>query len=376
LGWEYHKENFRAPLKSVSYITYNDVYGGIYQSQVIDVVQHLKSNFELDIELIAFVPPRLWKSQKEIIKSHYPKARVYPILGALIKWKRSKRLLKILPKNKIAICRGPLAFGVAEGLFEKVIYDGRAAVKAEVEEYDVTGSKDLDKLFIEMEQKAVSNSNFKIAVSQKLIEYWNVDLGIKVSDADSVVIPCTLSSAGNDAVGVEDSNFVKVVYSGGTGAWQSFEKVVHLFRTALSAQPNLKVLFLTKSNASIEKLEMEFPDRVSRKWLNHQEVLPALVSCDYGILIRDKAVTNKVASPVKFAEYLNAGLKVLISPEIGDFSDFAAENNCGITVLDRIPRLDKVTEAEKKYIQQLCLDNFNKTSALIQSKYQKLIQQL
>jgi hypothetical protein len=363
-------------LKSVSYITYNDVYGGIYQSQVIDVVQHLKSSFELDIELIAFVPPRLWKSQKEIIKSHYPKARVYPILGALIKWKRSKRLLKMLPKNKIAICRGPLAFGVAEGLFEKVIYDGRAAVKAEVEEYNVTGSKDLDKLFIQMEQKAVSNSNFKIAVSQKLIEYWNVDLGIKVSDSDSVVIPCTLSSAGNDAVGVKEPNFVKVVYSGGTGAWQSFEKVVHLFRTALSVQPNLKVLFLTKSNASIEKLEMEFPDRVSRKWLNHQEVLPALVSCDYGILIRDQAVTNKVASPVKFAEYLNAGLKVLISPEIGDFSDFAAENNCGITVLDRIPRLDKVTEAEKKNIQKFCLDNFNKTSALIQSKYQKLIQQL
>jgi hypothetical protein len=343
---------------------------------VIDVVEHLETVFKLDIELIAFVPARLWKTQKKIIKSHCPKARVYPMLGSLLKWRRSRAFLKYIKRKKAAICRGPLAYGVAEGLFEKVIYDGRAAVKAEVEEYNVTGNLTLGKVFIDLEYQAVSNADFRIAVSNKLVEYWNADLGISVSDSESITIPCTLSSYNDGNITATVTEFVKVVYSGGTGVWQSFEKVVDLFRDALNKQPNLIVLFLTKNNDSIDKLEKEFPNRVSRKWLKHSEVTPTLSSCDYGILIRESSITNKVASPVKFAEYLNAGLKVLISPNIGDFSGFVRGNNCGITILESIPNLQKTTTAEKSEMLKLCSEYFNKNSKMIELKYKRLIEHL
>ncbi len=54
--------------------------------------------------------------------------------------------------------------------------------------------------------------------------------------------------------------------------------------------------------------------------------------CDYGLLLREKSITNKVASPVKFAEYLYAGLRVLISPEIGDYSEMVSYYNLGHVV--------------------------------------------
>ena len=79
------------------------------------------------------------------------------------------------------------------GNFRKVVYDGRAAVKAEVEEYDVTGGNKLLGLdFIEAEKEAVLKSDFRIAVSNKLVEYWNAEFNY--SSNNHVVIPCTLTS--------------------------------------------------------------------------------------------------------------------------------------------------------------------------------------
>jgi hypothetical protein len=71
---------------------------------------------------------------------------------------------------------------------------------------------------------------------------------------------------------------------------------------------------------------------------------------DYGILIREYSVTNKVASPTKFAEYLNAGLKVIISPEIGDFSAMVDKYNLGYVYHENNDMLDlkKVSNPEKK----------------------------
>jgi glycosyltransferase involved in cell wall biosynthesis len=39
---------------------------------------------------------------------------------------------------------------------------------------------------------------------------------------------------------------------------------------------------------------------------------------DLGLLLRDAHPVNRVASPVKFAEYLACGVPVLISPGVGD----------------------------------------------------------
>lgn len=358
------------------YITFNDTPSGIYQSQVIDVVKHLSGLGDTEVKLIAFLPYSNFKENKKRIKMQLPSAVVFPIFAGIARWRMLKPFLKLITKKgEQAICRGPIATELALGSFRKVIYDGRAAVKAEVEEFDVTGNKQLGEDFIKAEKNAVLKSDYRIAVSVKLVEYWKREFGYQGDQ--HIVIPCTLTSkSSGELLTKKNDDSIKLVYSGGIGAWQSFDLVANLCRKAIKENANVNVLFLTKENAIIKKLIQEFPDRCERSWLKHEEVYEALSNCDYGILIRKQNVTNQVASPVKFAEYLNAGLKVLISENVGDFASFVKENDCGIVIEDEIPELISVSPSERKRLNQIANQYFYKSSEKIKSSYLKMLKGL
>jgi len=51
-----------------------------------------------------------------------------------------------------------------------------------------------------------------------------------------------------------------------------------------------------------------------------------------GFMLRDTRSLNKAASPVKFPEYLAAGLAVASSPGTGDASDIIVENRIGVLI--------------------------------------------
>ena len=58
--------------------------------------------------------------------------------------------------------------------------------------------------------------------------------------------------------------------------------------------------------------------------------LPAYCNlADIGVLLRERALLNRVAAPTKFAEYILCGLPVMISSEIGDYSDMVATHSLG-----------------------------------------------
>src|SRR5206468_3305998 len=67
--------------------------------------------------------------------------------------------------------------------------------------------------------------------------------------------------------------------------------------------------------------------------LPHEQVAAALHHVHVGVLLRRKHPVNEVSSPTKFAEYLAAGLPVVMTDHIGDFSALAASNSLGF-VLD------------------------------------------
>jgi glycosyltransferase involved in cell wall biosynthesis len=69
------------------------------------------------------------------------------------------------------------------------------------------------------------------------------------------------------------------------------------------------------------------------------EINAFLNAADLGIILRDNVMTNRVASPTKLAEYLLAGLPVLASDHIGDYSEFIRENRLGCVVNNDIEEL-------------------------------------
>jgi hypothetical protein len=204
------------------------------------------------------------------------------------------------------------------------------------------------------------------------VEYWGKEYNY--SNDCYVVIPCTLSEKVETTIKhSEEIDIVKVVYSGSTSGWQSFDKVVLLLEDLIQRQSNLHVLFLTTANDAINKLINKYPEKISAKFVPHKDVSKELSYCDYGILIRDEKTTNKVASPVKFAEYLNAGLQVLISPHIGDFSEFVINNNCGKVIQNKLPVLEKVNYNQRIASKNLVNSFLSKDSSVNTVNYNRVI---
>lgn len=122
---------------------------------------------------------------------------------------------------------------------------------------------------------------------------------------------------------------------------------------------------MSKEHKVITNLQNKYPNQVKRFWLSVSEVFDYLSVADYGILFREQTVTNKVASPEKFAEYLSAGLKVLISEKLGDFSEFVEKNNCGIIIKNKENiNLARVENSIKQINRELSEKIFTKQKAL------------
>ena len=351
----------------------------------------MNKNLNANIRLVAFISLREFGKNKLNIKKEVSNAIVLPMLPKANYWKFSIpffMFLCLLLREKIVIARGVLACSVASGVkktgaIKKVCYDGRGAIAAEWEEYKVAPYKNLIRSIEQLEKKAVLDSDFRISVSNKLIEYWNVRFGY--NNSNHVIIPCTLNS--DFKIVLPEENEVKnlradlgfmpddliMVYSGSTAGWQSFNLLHSYLAPLLKNNKSCRLIFLSGEDDNIKKMAVEFPQQVTRRWVEHSKVQKILLACDYGILIREKKITNKVASPTKFAEYLSAGLKVLISEEIGDYSGFTSENNCGVVVIDSMGiTMEKVTIDEKQRMANLVEIYFTKSSQM--NNYKKLIQ--
>lgn len=332
----------------IFYITYNDLPSGIFSSQVIDVVKFINNEFNEKIKLVSFISLRGFFYNRKKIKKQLPGAIVLPMYPRMINWKKNIFLLNFLCaiyKPKILIGRSVIATKLAllikdkykNGL--KVIYDGRGAIAEEWKEYNVVTDQRLIEKIDAFEKEVILNSDYRIAVSEQLIQFWKEKF--KYDLDKHVVIPCTINSIFEN-IEISENKISKVrkefnadqkdiifVYSGSIAGWQSFDLLNKFLTPILKMDKKHKALFLSDFDTNINQLKLDFPEQVYTKHLPPNEVADYLVACDYGLLIREQSITNKVASPVKFAEYLACGLTVVISENLGDYSQFVYKNNCG-----------------------------------------------
>lgn len=375
------------------YLTFADAPSGVFSSQVIDVCKFLEQEFGEKTRLVAFISGRDFKKNKQKIKSESPSAIILPMFPKLGNWRWNAITLFfvcLITGKQSVLARNVLAANLAlmmkrAGLVKKAGYDGRGAIAAEWNEYKVTTDENLKKEIAALEKNAVLKSDFCIAVSSKLVEYWREKFGY--GKENYVVIPCTLNKGFSFSVPGEteitetrrelgfENDDVIMVYSGSTAGWQSFQLVYNFISSYLRKIKRYKILFMSEPDELIERTEKEFPGQVQRKWVVHRDVQRLLSACDYGILIRENSVTNRVASPTKFAEYLSAGLYVLISEGIGDYTDFTAKHKCGIVVNASLPgNLEKPSAGERKMLADLVKTYFTKEAQ--KENYRKLIEQL
>ena len=374
----------------VVYLTFNDAPSGIYYSQVTDVCAFLRKNPGTDVRLIAFISLRHFFQNRAKIKLKDKKAIVAPMMPTLFLWKCNIVLLSflffVLSPEKV-FARGPFAASLSImarklRLIKKVIYDARGAVYAEFEEYGITTSKRILSIVRKVESRAVRQSDQRLSVSTPLIEYWNKTYHYQ--DEKHVVIPCTYNSTSFQDIFSDEERSIKrsslgylpddivLVFSGSSSGWQSFQMADEFLFSLMSADQRVKVLVLTNKDISDLRVSNLFKNRFKTDWLPEDKVKDVLSCCDYGLLLREPSLTNRVASPVKFAEYLAAGLKVIISEGIGDCSGFIKEHHCGWVLGKEVEGyLSPLTVEERKKNRTLAEQYYSKESQL--KRYRQLI---
>lgn len=327
------------------FLTYNDQPSGIYNSQVIDVVKYLNATQSAErVKLIALISIRSFFKNRKLIKHRLPEATIVPMIPKIGLWRLNYHVLSLIVNDKKIMARGPFAASLAmrlkrAGKIDKVIFDARGAYKAELNEYDVVQNETIKQQIGEIEKDVVLNSDLRLAVSHSLVNYWRKEFNYN-SDKH-VVVPCTLS---NDfpmefpneeelkqiktEAGFNENDTV-IVYSGSSAGWQSFSLVEKMLTEVFEKNTDVKLLWLTNHLNENSDFVKKFKDRIKAAWVKPEEVKKYLLAGDHGLLYRVSSVTNQVASPVKFAEYLSCGLNVIISDNLGDFSEFVRKNNCG-----------------------------------------------
>ena len=377
------------------YLTLGDPPTGVYSSQVIDVCRHLKSELRVNIRLIAIISVRSFFKNRKKIKNMLPGSIVLPMAPGLGLWKLNILLLAIMAMFfdfRQVIARGPLAANLAiylkkMGLVKKMCFDCRAAYGAEINEYNVLNNKRLLSKIFRIESNAINKSDIRLAVSNALVRYWRENYSYK--EDREVVIPGTLSSGFMENLpGEKDINGVReeftvqpheilFVYSGSSAGWQSFSLINEFLSGLMRKDERIKALILAEGNPKALPILQEYPERALQKWVQPVEAFEILCACDYGIMLREQSVTNQVAAPVKFAEYLAAGLQIIISKNLGDYSDFVEKNDCGYVISEpnkiSFP-LERTENNTKERIRQLARANFTKDGH--KDEYLSIIKQL
>ena len=373
----------------IFYLTYNDLPSGVFTSQVVDTVVFLNKNLNVSTKLVSLISIRNFFKNRSHIKKQLPGAIVIPMFPGVHRWKYNGFLLNILClfyNPKIIIARSVIATHLAlriKSTNTKVVYDGRGAISAEWHEYDVIKNSSLLNSIFQLEKEVVINSDYRIAVSNELVKYWKEQFNYQLFN--HVIIPCTINQKFENVLINENilastrnkfdllESDIVFIYSGSIAGWQSFDVLLRVMTPILQENIKCKLVFFSELNENIQSLINLFPSQIFCKYLKSDEVCNYLIIGDYGLLIREESLTNKVASPVKFAEYLACGLKVIISDNLGDYSELIKKNNdLGVVIEDNISKYDNVSIQDKIIIKNFALAHFTKVNYI--ENFQKMLE--
>ena len=111
--------------------------------------------------------------------------------------------------------------------------------------------------------------------------------------------------------------------------------MIDLFKIAFNRFDNIKIKILTWQKAIfINKLSNspELNNKIELLSLEQEKVFEDLIKCNFGIIFRENNLISSVSSPLKFGEYLAAGLPVLINEGIGDMEDIILKYKIGVII--------------------------------------------
>ncbi|MGX7199928.1 hypothetical protein ACWOEH_08740 [Enterococcus nangangensis] len=127
------------------------------------------------------------------------------------------------------------------------------------------------------------------------------------------------------------------VYSGGVSPWQCIDETIEIYHLISQKINNTKMLLLSHDVSSIDKTILNEANIIVDSYPS-EKIEKVLCAGDFAFLIRKNNLTNKVAFPNKFLEYVKSGMRIIATQNVKDVYCQMKRYNLGI-ILD-IERLD------------------------------------
>lgn len=273
----------------------------------------------------------------------HPLTFLHLVRFALTAWARARGGALLIGRNPVSLlCLAPAALRRRT----RLVLDHRGLLS---EEYVLQGKiarrGPVHHLLRRLERWAIRRADAIACVSERLRQRtlrWQPAAAGKV-----VVIPCCYDPevARRDEEATERLrgelaldpawDFV-LAYAGSLSAWNRPEAILAVFRAFRAVRSRTQLLLLTANLPAAQATFGSEKDVVVRS-VPHREIQHYLALADLGLLLRDRSPVNRVASPVKFAEYLACGVPVLVSPGVGDCSDIVRRERVGYIMDGDLP---------------------------------------
>lgn len=174
----------------------------------------------------------------------------------------------------------------------------------------------------------VSTVSFNL--KERLSKYYL--RGRKVNVVPSLTRGLTQKTTESSLQSPGDDKELKLAYIGGASKWQNLELMLDIC-DYLGQNYNVKLLVITlEKDAFLKKLTHERKVKYSYEVISSdQSKVPELIrGSHFGFLLRENLILNRVASPIKFCEYLNSGVIPILTNYVGDYSSLSLKQGVGL----------------------------------------------
>lgn len=255
--------------------------------------------------------------------------------------------ISFVNKERIEVlhCRSsyPAMIGVATKFFTscKVIYDNRGIPGEEMKGriFDPQSS-----VYNAIESSLLKHSDYVVVVSTPFKDYLikkypQQKLFVKTKVIENGFSPerikysDSLRTNRRMEEGLEER--VVMTYSGTLSKWQMFEEICDAFITLKKIEPGALFLILSPDSEEVKRkvLSKNISTNDFRIFnITNNQLGEYLILGDFGTLFREPLLLNRVAAPIKFAEYLGAGLPVLLTRGVGDTEEMCGNGQFGVVI--------------------------------------------
>jgi len=249
--------------------------------------------------------------------------------------KKIKNIIRNIYKENdkiLIICRGHRASAIANKTKEmlstydiKVLFDNRGLPLIENQYNNILKRVFKELVDVNLMEYSAENSDFYSFVTNNLANYLFDKTSFDRSKKH-FVFPTGINVEEFQMNNrFSDSDRKKVVYIGSLAKWQNINKIVKTFNKMHYLYNNISFDIYTNQTEEAKNLLSSSKHsksiEINIKYKPHKELLKILPKYDFGVIIRDNTIINKVAAPTKISEYLSVGLKVIYDGEIGVIND-------------------------------------------------------